>query len=66
LYYYWDFESVEKEFKIIKQLGPSSDFPYDLFADYLLSSGEFGEALNLTKNILILIKIQRVIGFRWL
>jgi TolB-like protein len=50
LYYYWDFESVKKEYIIVKQLGPTGDFPYSFFSDYLVASGEFEEAFNLTKK----------------
>jgi TolB-like protein/Tfp pilus assembly protein PilF len=49
LWYYWDFESVEKEFQIIKQLSPSNS-DLNWFSDYLLASGKNNEALILTKK----------------
>jgi TolB-like protein/Tfp pilus assembly protein PilF len=49
LYYYWDFESVNKEFQICKQLNPSnSDLSW--FSDYLLASGKNNEAFTLIKK----------------
>jgi TolB-like protein/Tfp pilus assembly protein PilF len=50
LYYYWDFESVEKEFQICKKLYPSNYFLNSLFSDYLLASGKYNEAFDLAKN----------------
>jgi len=52
LYYFWDFESVDKEYQIIKQLNPSnSDLQSTgFFSDYLLASGKYHEAFTLTKD----------------
>jgi len=52
LWYFWDFESVEKELTIFKQLNPSnSDLEY-FISDYLLASGKFREALHFAENAL--------------
>jgi tetratricopeptide (TPR) repeat protein len=50
LYYYWDFESVEKQFQICNQLNPSNSDLISPFSDYLLASGKFTEAFILTKK----------------
>ncbi len=53
LYYNWDFKSVEKEFNICKQLVPSNAALESFFSDYLLASGNYGEALALARNSFI-------------
>jgi TolB-like protein len=52
LWYYWDFETVEKEFQIFNQLDPSNSETgwTGLFSDYLLAYGKYREAFILTKN----------------
>ena len=50
LYYYWDFESVEREFQIFNQLNPSYSELSTIFSDYLLASGKYREAFILTKK----------------
>lgn len=50
LYYNWDFESVEKEFQIYNELNPSNSDLKGFFSDYLLASGKFQEAFDLTEN----------------
>jgi tetratricopeptide (TPR) repeat protein len=50
LWYYWDFESADNEFKIVRQLGFSSYFGYEFFFEYLLSSGRFSEAFKMMKS----------------
>jgi TolB-like protein len=47
LWYNWDFEAVEKEFKIVNQLNPSSSDAYLEFVQYLIIIGKFDEALDL-------------------
>ena len=50
LWYYWDFEAVEKEFKITTELNPSSADIYLEFAQYLIIAGKFEEALILANK----------------
>ncbi len=50
LWYNWDFESVEKEFKIVNKLNPSSSDAYLEFVQYLIIIGKFEEALELCKK----------------
>lgn len=50
LWYKWDFKTVEKEYQKALQLNPSNSEIADGFTDFLLASGRFGEALNITKN----------------
>ena len=50
LWYNWDFKSVEKEFQIVNQLNPSSSDAYLEFVQYLIITGKFEEALNMSKN----------------
>jgi len=50
LYFYWDFESVEKEFQIFNQLIPSNSDIYYLFSDYLIASGRSREAYLINKK----------------
>jgi TolB-like protein len=50
LYYNWDFDSVEKEFTICKQLVPSNSSLESFFSDYLLASGNYRDALLLAKK----------------
>jgi TolB-like protein len=51
LWYYWDFESVEKEFQIINKLHPSNSDIRGFFSDYLLASARYKEAYLLTKKV---------------
>jgi TolB-like protein len=50
LWYYWDFETVGKEFQLATQLNPSSSDIYLEFVQYLIIIGKFEEALSLSKN----------------
>ncbi len=50
LWYNWDFESVEKEFKIVNKLNPSSSDAYLEFVQYLIIIGKFEDALDLCKK----------------
>jgi TolB-like protein/tetratricopeptide (TPR) repeat protein len=50
LWYNWDFESVEKEFRIVNQLNPSSSDAYLEFVQYLIIIGKFDDALNVSKK----------------
>jgi adenylate cyclase len=50
LYYYWDFESVEREFQIFNQLNPSKSDLNNVFSDYLLASGKYDEAFTLARE----------------
>jgi TolB-like protein/Tfp pilus assembly protein PilF len=50
LWYNWDFESVEKEFRIVNQLNPSNSDAYIEFVQYLLIRGKFEDALVMSKN----------------
>jgi TolB-like protein len=50
LWYDWDFESVEKEFKIVNKLNPSSSDAYIEFVQYLIIIGKFEEALDICKK----------------
>jgi tetratricopeptide (TPR) repeat protein len=49
LWYYWDFVTVEKEYKTFTSIAPSKSEPGP-FTDYLLASGRFDEALEITKK----------------
>ncbi|HEX7494979.1 MAG TPA: hypothetical protein VF346_12220 [Bacteroidales bacterium] len=44
LWYYWDFDSVEKEFQIVNKLNPSSSEAYLEFVQYLIILGKFDDA----------------------
>ena len=50
LWYNWDFESVEKEFRIVNQLNPSNSDAYIEFVQYLLIRGKFEDALTMSKK----------------
>jgi len=50
LWYKWDFDSVEKEFRIVNQLNPSNSDAFLEFAQYLLIIGKLEEALDITKK----------------
>src|ERR1035437_4510144 len=50
LWHNWDFESVEKEFRIVNQLNPSSSDAYLEFVQYLIIIGKFDDALNVSKK----------------
>jgi TolB-like protein len=50
LYYKWDFNEVEKEYKIMRQLHPSNPENVSWFTDYLLATGRFKEALILQEK----------------
>jgi TolB-like protein len=45
LWYNWDFKSVEKEFRIVNQLNPSTSDAYLEFVQYLIILGKFDDAL---------------------
>lgn len=47
LWYNWDFDSVEKEYRIVNKLNPSSSEAYLEFVQYLLISGKFDDAINI-------------------
>ena len=47
LFFYWDFETAEKEYNTLKQLSPSNPDVYGLFYNYLIFSGRSHEAFNL-------------------
>jgi TolB-like protein len=50
LWYNWDFESVEKEFRIVNRLNPSNSDAFLEFAQYLLITGKLEDALIITKK----------------
>jgi TolB-like protein/Tfp pilus assembly protein PilF len=50
LWYNWDFKSVEKEFRIVNQLNPSSTDAYLEFVQYLIITGKFEEAINMSNK----------------
>jgi TolB-like protein len=50
LWYKWDFDSVEKEFRIVNQLNPSNSDAFLEFAQYLIIIGKFEDALVITKK----------------
>jgi TolB-like protein len=50
LWHYWDFPSVEKEYRTFKRIAPSNSDLNNWFTDYLLAAGRFKEALDGTKN----------------
>jgi tetratricopeptide (TPR) repeat protein len=50
LWYRWDFDSVEKEFRIVTQLNPSNSDAFIEFAQYLMITGKSEEALEITKK----------------
>jgi tetratricopeptide (TPR) repeat protein len=50
LWYKWDFDSVEREFNIVKQLNPSNSEAFLEFAQYLIITGKIEEALIMTKK----------------
>jgi tetratricopeptide (TPR) repeat protein len=52
LWYNWDFDSVEKEFKIVNKLNPSSSEAYLEFVQYLIILGKFNEASAITDRLL--------------
>ena len=43
-WFYWDLETVEKEYQIFKQLNPSNTEGYGFFVQYLWAVGRFREA----------------------
>jgi tetratricopeptide (TPR) repeat protein len=50
--YKWDFKTVDKEFKIARQLSPSNSENIDWSIDFLLATGKFNEALSIQEKIL--------------
>lgn len=50
LFYKWDFESVKNEFNICNRLIPSNAELAGVFIDFLLSSGEYKKALELSRK----------------
>jgi TolB-like protein len=50
LWYNWDFKSVEKEFRIVNQLNPSSSDAYLEFVQYLIITGKFEDAINMSNK----------------
>jgi TolB-like protein/Tfp pilus assembly protein PilF len=50
LWYKWDFDSVEKEFRIVTQLNPSNSDAFIEFAQYLIITGKSEEALDITRK----------------
>ena len=50
LYFNWDFESVEKEYRIFIQLNPSNSDLIYFYSNYLIASGKFHEAHVFTEN----------------
>jgi TolB-like protein len=50
LWYKWDFDAVEKEFNIVKQLNPSNSEVFLEFAQYLIIIGKIEDALAVTKK----------------
>jgi TolB-like protein/Tfp pilus assembly protein PilF len=50
LYYYYDFESVEKEYQIVRKLSPSNVEIYSAFSDYHLALGKYGEAYDIANR----------------
>ncbi len=50
LWYNWDFKSVEKEFQIVNQLNPSSSDAYLEFVQYLIITGKFEKAINMSNK----------------
>ena len=62
LYYYWDFESVEKEYQINNKLNPSNSGLSGIFSDYLLASEKYHAAFVMTKNAL---NKNRTSGYSW-
>lgn len=50
LWFRWNFDAVEKEYKKVLQLYPSNIEVTSEFQDYLLSTGRFEEALKLASN----------------
>jgi tetratricopeptide (TPR) repeat protein len=50
LWYYWDFESAGKEFRIVNQLTPSYFDVDDEFTQYLLVTGKFDDAFKVSKE----------------
>jgi tetratricopeptide (TPR) repeat protein len=53
LWYRWDFKAVEKEYRKVIELNPSNTVAFSGFTDFLLATGRFEEALNVTKEALI-------------
>lgn len=51
LWYYWDFQSVEKEYQIFNKLNPSNPDIRGFFSDYLLASSRYYDAYILTKKV---------------
>jgi TolB-like protein/tetratricopeptide (TPR) repeat protein len=50
LWYKWDFESAGNEFNIIRRLNPSNPQTTLALTDYLLASGKFREALEISST----------------
>jgi TolB-like protein/Tfp pilus assembly protein PilF len=50
LWYKWDFDSVEKEFNLVKQLNPSNSEVFLEFAQYLIIIGKTEDALTITNK----------------
>jgi TolB-like protein/AraC-like DNA-binding protein/Tfp pilus assembly protein PilF len=49
-WFYWDFESVETEFEIFRQISPSNTEGYSNFVQYLWAVGRFREAYGLCED----------------
>jgi len=62
LWYYWDFQSAEKETQIINALTPSTSSFYNSHIDYLLASGKYHEALSIAQKIF---NIDRAFNLNW-
>jgi TolB-like protein len=50
LWFNWDFKSVEKEFRIVNLLNPSSSDAYLEFVQYLIITGKFEDAINMSNK----------------
>lgn len=50
LYYRWNFDVVEEEYKKIVELRPSDHEARAWFSDYLIAAGKIDEALRVTQN----------------
>jgi adenylate cyclase len=53
LWYRWDFNAVEKEYRKVIELNPSNTIAFSGFTDFLLATERFEEALEVTKQALI-------------
>jgi len=50
LWFYWDFETVEKEYQICKQINPSNIEGYEYLIQYLFALGRYREAHILSEE----------------